>query len=54
VEITAYKVDQTMQLLVHVKRDAIYAQKRGVSQIDILRKRGIERTIISRGCRRRL
>jgi len=48
VETIVFKVDQAIHPLAPVRRDVTYAQKKNVSQISTLKKRGIELTMNSR------
>ena len=48
VETIVFKADQAIHPLTPVKRDVTYAQKKDVSQISTLRRRGIELTMNSR------
>ena len=48
VETIVFKADQAIYPLVPVRRDITYTQKKDVSQISTLRKRGIELTMNSR------
>ena len=48
VETIVFKADQAIHPLTPVKRDVTYAQKKDVSQISTLKKRGIELTMNSR------